>query len=114
MSIEARPDRVLVARLADDPQFTAELEALMAGAADPAVGVVLDLSQVRYMNSSNLAKLLRLRKTLIEKDGRLILCAAGQQVLTVFQVTGLDRIFRFAANVDEAAELIKAPGWSHH
>ena len=105
MAIEIQPDsggRVAVARLATDPQFTADLESIGQLDLSRPSSVVLDFAGVRHINSSNLSRLLRLRKRLIQADGKLILCNLPAQVASVFQVTGLDRVFNFAADVDEA------------
>jgi anti-anti-sigma factor len=108
MLIEIHPDsggRVAVVRLATDPQFTADLEAVgQLKLAEPA-GVVLEFSNVRHINSSNLSKLLRLRKRLIQEDGKLVLCGMPLHVASVFQVTGLDRVFLFSADVASAVEM---------
>ncbi|HEY7118543.1 MAG TPA: STAS domain-containing protein [Tepidisphaeraceae bacterium] len=105
MSIETRPDDVALVRLADDPQFTEDLDALTV--LDPAKppAVVMEFSGVHYLNSSKLAKLLRLRKRLIEVDGKLVLCGMTPQVGSVFQVTGLDKVFVIADDVPNALRL---------
>lgn len=108
MAIEIQPDsdgRVAVARLATDPQFTADLESIGQLDLSKPASVVLDFAGVRHINSSNLSRLLRLRKRLIQSDGKLILCNLPAQVASVFQVTGLDRVFNFAADVDEALKV---------
>lgn len=97
--------RVAVAHLATDPQFTADLEAIAQLDLGKPAGVVLDFTAVRHINSSNLSRLLRLRKRLIQADGKLVLCNLPAQVASVFQVTGLDRVFNFAADVEEALKL---------
>ena len=99
MSIETRDARTLIGRLADDPQFTADVDALMSQDLPERPHVVLDLSDVHYMNSSNIAKLLRLRKMIIEHDGRLVLVSPSTQVWSVFTVTGLDKVFHFAGDL---------------
>jgi anti-sigma B factor antagonist len=106
MSMEIRPDHVAVVRLADDPQFTAALESLTQQDPPPPA-IVLELSGVRYLNSSNLAKLLRLRKSLIEEDRKLVLCGMSPQVASVFHVTGLDRVFVLRSGIDEALDVAK-------
>src|SRR5690349_13337092 len=72
MPIEQRPDRITIARLTDDPQFTADLDSVMRVQSPKPAVVILDFAGVRYLNSSNLARLLRLRKHLVEIDGRLV------------------------------------------
>jgi anti-anti-sigma factor len=105
VSIEHRHDNVDVVRLGDDPQFTEDLDALTV--LDPATppAVVMAFSNVHYLNSHKLAKLLRLRKRLIEVDGRLILCEMSPQVKGVFHVTGLDKVFVLTDDLNRALEI---------
>src|SRR4051794_24996284 len=56
MAIEIQPDsggRVAVARLATDPQFTADLESIGQLDLSKPASVVLDFAGVRHINSSN-------------------------------------------------------------
>lgn len=95
MPIETRPDGAHVVRLSDDPKYTADLETLsklaLGGTAPPRAA--LDFSGVTYLNSSNLARLLRFRKSMIERDGKLSLFGMNGQVASVFHSTALDRVF---------------------
>ncbi|MBK8267089.1 MAG: STAS domain-containing protein [Planctomycetes bacterium] len=66
--------------------------------------MVLDFANVNYLNSSNIAKLLKLRKHDRHGNGKplgkLRLCAIKHRVWGVFlSVTGLDKIFDFCDNV---------------
>lgn len=109
MAIEIHPDaggRIGVVRLATDPQFTADLEAVGQLPLAKPSAVVLDFSGVRHINSSNLSRLLRLRKRLIQEDGKLVLCSLPPAVTGVFQVTGLDRVFIFAGDLHEALAMV--------
>lgn len=108
MPIAFHPDsggRVAVVSLATDPRFTADLDAVAQQNLPKPPAVVLDFSEVRHINSSNISKLLRLRKRLILEDGKLVLCGLGTQVAGVFQVTGLDRVFLFAGDLESAVAL---------
>jgi anti-anti-sigma factor len=102
MPIESRADHITVARLADDPQYTADLEAVSHLIDAKPATVALDFTGVKYLNSSNLARLLRLRKTLIEEDGRLVLCGMNAQVKSVFHSTALDKVFAITPDLDAA------------
>lgn len=100
--MEIDPDsggRVAVVRLATDPQFTTDLDAVGAVILGKPPAIVLDFTHVQHINSSNLSKLLRLRKRLIEEDGKLVLCSLPPVVAGVFQVTGLDRVFAFGGDL---------------
>ena len=102
MPVEKWSESVAVVRLGDDPQFTDDMESLDETLRQGRFDVVLDFSAVRIINSSNLARLLRLRKMMSSADSRLVLCGAGTQVWGVFLVTGLDKIFEFSDNVSTA------------
>ena len=47
-----------------------------------------------YINSSNIAQLLAMRKTLAAGGRRLILCGINDEVRSVLVVSGLDKLFR--------------------
>jgi anti-sigma B factor antagonist len=53
----------------------------------------LDFGNVTYLNSSALGLLLRLRKALHARGGRLLLCHLAPQVYEVFKVTRLHTLF---------------------
>jgi anti-anti-sigma factor len=99
MPIEKWSDQVTVIHLADDPQFTDDLEALEQQVQATPVDAVLDFAAVHFINSSNIAKLLRIRKHMVAHDRRMLLCGVTTQVWGAFLVTGLDKIFEFADNV---------------
>ncbi|GJQ28323.1 MAG: hypothetical protein HBSAPP03_02070 [Phycisphaerae bacterium] len=92
-------DRIVVTELGDEPGLSEDLHAIIdrvQAAKGFVPHVVLNFGQVTYLNSSNLAQLLRLKKLLHERDAGLRLCSVGDQVWTLFLVTGLDKVFRFA------------------
>lgn len=99
MPIEKWSDKVAVVHLADDPQFSDELESLAIETKQKPVCVVLDFAGVHHVNSSNISQLLKLRKRTMATEQRLVVCSVGTQVWSVFLITGLDKIFEFADNV---------------
>lgn len=103
MSIENWSENILVVELQDDPAFSDDLTALtdqLESRQD--VDVVLSLAAVKYLNSSNIAKLLKIRKKLITGKRRLVLCGIDTSIWGLFLVTGLDKVFEFADNVANA------------
>jgi len=102
MTIQNWSDEIVLAELADDPQYTDEAAALADRLSEKPAHVVLNLSAVSFLNSSNIARLLRLRKQLANADRRLIICGVNDQVWGVFLVTGLDKIFEFTNDVATA------------
>ena len=92
-------DNIVIAELADEPALSEELGGLIQridADRSPVPHVVLNFAGVSYVNSSNLAQLLRLRKVLAEKGRNLRLCSVTDEVWSVLMVTGLDKVFRFA------------------
>jgi anti-sigma B factor antagonist len=99
MPVENWSEEVAVVHLCDEPQFTEDMQALDKSLAQRGRNVLLDLSAVHYVNSSNLARLLRLRKQVMAGKGRLVFCAVTTQVWGAFLITGLDKIFEFCDDV---------------
>lgn len=93
-------DRIVICDLADEPALSEDLGGLIEraeGTPDAAVPhVVLNLAEVTYLNSSNLAQFLRLRKRLNDCGRTLKLCSLRDEVWTLMLATGLDKVFRFA------------------
>lgn len=92
-------DHIVVTDLSDEPGLSEDLHGIIdrvQAAKGRVPHVVLNFSAVTYVNSSNLAQLLRLKKLLHERDAHLRLCSVVDQVWSVFLVTGLDKVFRFA------------------
>lgn len=100
MSIENWSENIVVVELQEDPAFTDDLTSVIEQTAQRSdVDVVLDFAGVNYVNSSNIAKLLKLRKRLINNKRRLVLCGIDTNVWGLFLVTGLDKVFEFADSV---------------
>lgn len=93
-------DNIVIVELADEPALSDELASIIqrASSLEPAKvpHVVLNFASVTYVNSSNLAQMLRLRKRLMECSRSLRVCSVSDQVWSVIMVTGLDKVFRFA------------------
>ena len=109
MAIEKWSDQINLVRLNDDPQFSDDLDQLteQVTAARRGPSVVLDFSGVRVVNSSNIAAMLKLRKSIVSTSGRLVLCCVPTQVWGTFLVTGLDKIFQFTDDVPTALATIQ-------
>ena len=101
MAIQQWSENIIVVDAQDDPQFSDDLESVISMIDDKNdLDVVVDLSALSYLNSSNIAKLLKLRKLIVISNGRkLRLCGLDTHVWGVFLVTGLDKVFEFADNL---------------
>jgi len=101
MPIQNWSERILLVTLSDDPQFTDDMNGVTELVKQRGGGdVLVDFTEVNFLNSSNIAKLLKLRKMLTSTHpGRMELCCVGTSVWGVFLVTGLDKLFEFADDV---------------
>ena len=103
MPIQQWSDQILVVELGNDPQFTDELNSLTERLErNPPEDVVLNMQGVSFVNSSNIAKLLRVRKAVIAVDRRVFLTGISTQVWGILLVTGLDKIFDVADDTASA------------
>ena len=101
MAVEQWSETVLLGELADDPQYTDDMTALIEQCTNNSqLDAVCNFANVNYLNSSNIAKLLKLRKLItITNERKLKLCGINRQVWGVFLVTGLDHIFDIVEDV---------------
>ena len=102
MSTQKWSDNIVMVDLVDDPEMTDELTALIDQMEKEARDAVLNFSQVRFLNSSNISRLLKLRKVLLDHQRRLVLCAIPIQVWGIFLLTGLDTLFDVAEDTASA------------
>ena len=101
MSVQQWSETVILGELGDDPQFSDDLTAIIEQcSSNKSCDALLSFANVSYLNSSNIAKLLKLRKLItITNERKLMLCAINRHVWGVFLVTGLDRIFECTEDV---------------
>ncbi len=67
--------------------------------------LILDMGKVTHLSSSALSVLTRLRKAIEQVEGTLIICGLSPDIMKVFKVTGLHKLFTFTE--DEKAALEK-------
>lgn len=65
------------------------------------IKVVVQLEQVRFIDSSGLGALLSGYKNAAAKSGKLALACCKQQVLSMFELTRLNRVFEIYADLNE-------------
>jgi len=102
MATQDWSEQIVMVNLADDPELTDELLGLTERMEEDPRDVVLDFSNVTFLNSSNISRLLKLRKVLVDRKRRLCLCGIAIQVWGVFLLTGLDSLFDVAENTATA------------
>ena len=102
MAIQEWSDDIMIAGPGEDPQFSDELDNLADKLQSRPANAVLDFAAVVFINSSNISKLLRLRKQIQADHRRLIICNVNTQIWGVFMVTGLEKVFEFSDDISTA------------
>lgn len=64
--------------------------------------IIIQLQHVRFIDSSGLGALLSGNKHIIAKSGKLALTDIQKQVLSMFELTRLNRVFDIYADLNEA------------
>jgi len=73
----------------------------------PRLSLILDLSDVAYLSSAFIGKLVALFKALSAAKGRMIVAGVRPSLMPLFQVTRLDKIMAFEPVVEKAIQLYK-------
>ncbi len=69
-----------------------------------AKNIVIDLKEVRFIDSSGLGVLVSGFKNASARQGSLTLCSLQNQVRSMFELTRLHRVFDIYTTIDEALE----------
>ena len=87
-------DQVYVDHLGED------LIEVLETAASP--DLLIDFSEIDFLTSSLLGRLIRVHKRAREAGGRLRLCSIRPRILEIFEITQLDRIMDIHPSADDA------------
>ena len=66
--------------------------------------LLLNFSNVEYLSSAALAKLITMNKKVQQAGGRLILCNIDRQIYEVFEITKLNKLFNIYPAEQEALQ----------
>jgi len=105
------PENVYVVRVAGEVDMSHEEELRgelrTAVAAEPK-GIVVDLTECEFIDSSGVRALLLSREAQGSDDGaeHLAVAAASEQILRILSVMGIDRVIPIRATVEDAAAAI--------
>lgn len=104
MPIKHWSESIWLVELSDEPALSEDLLNVRdkAASAVKMPKLVLDMSGVSQLNSSNLSQLLRLRKLMIDREGRMVMAQPNDIIWAVFMTTGLDKVFEFTPDVPTA------------
>ncbi len=105
MPIQRWSDHIAIVEFGDEPQFS-EDAANFARMLDDEQGLepcaVFDFRRVSYLNSTNIAQMLQLRKRLLAGGKTLRLCSVRDKVWGLLMVAGLDKLFECTPDVATA------------
>ena len=107
MTIQRWSKKVIVAEFSDDPQFSDEMSTLMDMVSAKPAHVILNLSAISHLNSSNISSLLLLRKKLQQNKNKLLICGVNSQIYGILEVAGLDNVFEFEEDTTTALAKIQ-------
>ncbi|MEN0110290.1 MAG: STAS domain-containing protein [Planctomycetota bacterium] len=99
------------ARLLDEARIQAvekELDAAIDATTEN--GIVLDFSKVEFMSSSMLGKLVKTHKKCKGFKVKLKLCGVSADILEVFKITRLDKVFDIEKDADSARNALLKKG----
>jgi anti-sigma B factor antagonist len=101
---------VVVARgeihLATAPEFSDRLNGVIA---DGRTAIVVDLTEVGFIDSTGLSVLLNALRRITRAGGTLVLVCTNPTVLRLFEVTKMDSTFPIVGTRDEALARARAP-----
>lgn len=94
--------KVMRDRLLDSANITSLAEALNAEVdRTMKISLVIDLSEVGYLSSAMLGKLVAVHKNVKLVKGRVALAGVKAALMPMFKVTQLDKLFEFAADAEQ-------------
>jgi anti-sigma B factor antagonist len=104
MKIEQSGDIVLVSFTNDhlDASNNPEFKRIIVPVIEKADKVVLDMSDVRFVDSSGLGSILSCLRTLHEKNGELRICCVSKPVRVLFELVRLHKIVDISETREEA------------
>lgn len=77
-------------------------EAMLELIEDGAANLIISMEKVEYIDSSGLGALVGGLKRVSEREGRIVIVCSNPQIRKVFEITGLEKVFRVYAAEDEA------------
>tara|TARA_Y100001970_G_C13996386_1_gene730954 strand:+ start:140 stop:508 length:369 start_codon:yes stop_codon:yes gene_type:complete len=108
MPLQNWSENIVIAELHDEPDFSEDTDIIKVKLEESDhFDLILDLTNVTKLNSSNLGALVEIHKKMITRKRKLLLCSIQDGAWSVMLVTGLDRVFRFATDLTTALALVQ-------
>jgi anti-sigma B factor antagonist len=85
-----------------DVQSVPDFKQATATLPSPRVHLAMDLHQIQFIDSTGLGALLSLLRRVKELGGTMVLVNAGEQVLAMFRLVKMTRVFELYESIAEA------------
>lgn len=104
MGIQQWSENIIMVELASaEPELSEELNAVIGQLnSGAACHVIVNMADTKYINSSNIAQLLKIRESVIAKDHELKLVSIQPAVHEVMATTRLENVFDITDNLPMA------------
>lgn len=73
---------------------------------DPNIKMVINFDSVEYLSSAVLGKLMAIHKKISEGKGKVVLCGIVPDVLEVFKITKLDKLFNIESDLKSSMKSV--------
>lgn len=105
LSVRRLPTASVIAVVGEVDVYTApELDALLSAEVEAGqVHLVLDFTQVEFLDSTGLGVVIKALASCRESSGSVSVVVATERIRRVFEITGLDRSIRLGATLAEVA-----------
>lgn len=110
--MKTHADDPVIIRLSPIVHAPEQLENLVDREVNSAV--VLDVSDLGFATSMFLNELLELRRSIVSRGHRLIICCSDDRVRGVFNITGLNQVFTIVYSQTEALDMLKNADQERH
>jgi anti-sigma B factor antagonist len=96
------------AQILEDAEIAALEQSLLEAIKNSnVVNIVLNFENVSFLSSAVLRVLIKVNAAVGERKGQLRLCSISPQLLEVFKITRLNKVFDIRKDVDAAVESLK-------
>jgi len=68
--------------------------------------IILDFAKVQFLASAAIGMLMNLHRKITAIKGTFVICSLRKDLMKVFEIMKLTKVFKFAANEDEALALL--------
>ncbi|HNY11605.1 MAG TPA: STAS domain-containing protein [Candidatus Wallbacteria bacterium] len=87
-----------------DPETAVEFENTMRLFQKKEKNILLDFSQVAYINSFGIGILVDTQKNIVKNNGTIKICGLSESIKKIFQITYLTRVFEIYDDISQAVK----------